>query len=141
MSHVKAGGTAKNVKDSPGQRLGVKIYGGQKVRSGQVIVRQVGATKRAGKGTKLSRNFTIHANTDGVVTYKTRRVRLFTGKSVKRVEVTIEPHAAATAAKQETAKAPATTKATKTAPKATKTSTKSAGKPATKKPATKANAE
>ncbi|HET8670280.1 MAG TPA: 50S ribosomal protein L27 [Candidatus Saccharimonadales bacterium] len=90
MSHVKAGGTAKNVKDSPGQRLGVKIYGGQKVRTGQVIVRQVGATKRAGKGTSVSRNYTIHADRDGVVTYKVRKVRRFTGKTVRRTEVTVE---------------------------------------------------
>jgi large subunit ribosomal protein L27 len=84
MSHVKAGGTAKNVHDSPGQRLGVKLYGGQKVTTGQVIVRQVGLTKRAGKGTKLSRNFTIHADRDGIVTYTTRKVRRFTGKTVRR---------------------------------------------------------
>jgi large subunit ribosomal protein L27 len=90
MSHVKAGGTAKNIHDSPGQRLGVKLYGGEKVRTGQVIVRQVGLTKRAGKGTKLSRNFTVHAHRDGVVTYKTRRVRRFTGKTVRRTEVTVE---------------------------------------------------
>jgi large subunit ribosomal protein L27 len=90
MSHVKAGGTAKNVKDSPGQRLGVKLFGGQKVRTGQVIVRQVGLTKRAGKGATLSRNFTIHADRDGVVTYKTRKVRRFTGKTVRRTEITVE---------------------------------------------------
>jgi len=90
MSHVKAGGTAKNVHDSPGQRLGVKLYGGQKVKTGQVIVRQVGLTKRAGTGTKLSRNFTIHAAQDGIVTYTTRRIRRFTGKSVSRTEVTVE---------------------------------------------------
>ena len=90
MSHVKAGGTAKNIHDSPGQRLGVKLFGGEKVKTGQVIVRQVGMTKRAGKGTKLSRNFTIHAARDGVVTYTTRRVRRFTGKSVPRTEVTVE---------------------------------------------------
>lgn len=90
MSHVKAGGTAKNIHDSPGQRLGVKLYGGQKVKTGQVIVRQVGATKRPGTGTKMSRNFTIHAAKDGVVQYKTRRVRLFTGKTVPRTEVTVE---------------------------------------------------
>jgi large subunit ribosomal protein L27 len=90
MSHVKAGGTAKNTRDSPGQRLGVKVYGGQKVNNGQVIVRQVGMTKRAGKGASVSRNFTIHADRDGIVTYKTRKVRRFTGKTVRRVEVTIE---------------------------------------------------
>jgi len=90
MSHVKAGGTAKNTRDSQGQRLGVKLFGGQKVKVGQVIVRQVGMTKRPGKGTKLSRNFTVHASRDGVVTYKTRKVRRFTGKTVRRTEVTVE---------------------------------------------------
>lgn len=90
MSHVKAGGTAKNVKDSVGQRLGVKRFGGEKVTVGQVIVRQVGLTKRAGRGTKLSRNFTVHADRDGVVTYKTRKVRRFTGKTVRRTEVTVQ---------------------------------------------------
>ena len=90
MSHVKAGGSVKNVKDSPGQRLGVKMSGGQKASTGQVIVRQVGLTKRAGKGTKLSRNFTVHAAREGVVTFKTRKVRRFTGKTVRRTEVTVE---------------------------------------------------
>ncbi len=90
MSHVKAGGTAKNTRDSQGQRLGVKIFGGAAVKTGQVIVRQVGMTKRAGKGTKLSRNYTVHADRDGVVTYKVRKVRRFTGKSVRRTEVTVE---------------------------------------------------
>lgn len=90
MSHVKAGGTAKNIHDSPGQRLGVKLYGGQKVKVGQVIVRQVGLSKRAGKGTLLSRNFTIHAAKDGVVKFQQRKVRLFSGKSVRRTEVTVE---------------------------------------------------
>lgn len=90
MSHVKAGGTAKNVHDSPGQRLGVKIFGGQKVKTGQVIVRQTGESKRSGKGTFLSRNFTVHAAKDGVVKFQTRSVRLFTGKTVRRTEVTVE---------------------------------------------------
>jgi large subunit ribosomal protein L27 len=90
MSHVKAGGSAKNLKDSPGQRLGVKRYGGQKVREGEVIVRQVGATKRAGEGTFMSRNFTIHAAKDGVVEFTKRKVRTFTGRSVPRVEVSVK---------------------------------------------------
>jgi large subunit ribosomal protein L27 len=89
MSHVKAGGTAKNVHDSPGQRLGVKLFGGEKVKVGQVIVRQVGMTKRPGVGTTVSRNFTIHAARDGVVTYKKRKVRTFTGRSVSRTEVSV----------------------------------------------------
>lgn len=90
MSKVKAGGSSKNVHDSPGQRLGVKIYGGQKVKTGQVIIRQVGATKRAGAGAFMSRNFTIHAAKDGIVAFKQRRVRLFTGKTVPRTEVVVE---------------------------------------------------
>ena len=87
MSHVKAGGTAKNIHDSPGQRLGVKLFGGEKVKTGQVIVRQVGMTKRPGVGTMVSRNFTIHAARDA---YKSRKVRLFSGKHVRRTEVTVE---------------------------------------------------
>ena len=90
MSHVKAGGSAKNVHDSPGKRLGVKLFGGQKVKTGQVIVRQTGLTKRAGVGTFASRYFTIHAAKDGVIKFQQRRVRLFTGKSVLRTEVTVE---------------------------------------------------
>ena len=90
MSHVKAGGTAKNVHDAPGQRLGVKRSGGQKVRTGEVLVRQVGMTKRPGVGTTVSRNFTIHAAKDGIVNFESRKVRLFTGRSVRRTEVTVK---------------------------------------------------
>ncbi|HSX46388.1 MAG TPA: 50S ribosomal protein L27 [Patescibacteria group bacterium] len=90
MSHVKAGGTSKNNHDSPGQRLGVKLFGGQAVKTGQVIVRQAGQTKRAGKGTFVARNFTIHAAQDGIVKFTTRKVRLFTGKTARRTEVTVE---------------------------------------------------
>ena len=90
MSHVKAGGSAKNLKDSPGQRLDVKRYGGQKVKTGEVIVRQVGMTKRAGEGTFMSRNFTIHAAQDGVVAFTKKKVRTFTGRSVPRVEVSVK---------------------------------------------------
>ncbi len=90
MSKVKAGGSSKNVHDSPGQRLGVKLFGGEKVKTGQVIVRQTGLTKRSGNGTFLSRNYTIHASRDGIVKYASRSVRLFTGKTVRRTEVTVE---------------------------------------------------
>jgi large subunit ribosomal protein L27 len=90
MSHVKAGGTAKNNRDSPGQRLGVKVWGGQTVKTGDIIVRQVGQTKRPGAGTFLSRNFTIHAARDGVVQFKQRRVKAFSGRSIPRTEVSVE---------------------------------------------------
>ncbi len=90
MSHVKAGGTSKNIHDSQGQRLGVKRFGGQKVNAGEVLVRQVGQTKLAGKGTYMSRNYTIHAEKDGVVAFKQRRKKNFTGRTVPRTEVTVE---------------------------------------------------
>jgi len=89
MSHVKAGGTAKNTRDSQGQRLGVKLFGGQPVKTGQVIVRQVGMTKRPGVGTTVSRNFTTHATRDGIVKMASRKVRTFSGRSVRRTEVTV----------------------------------------------------
>lgn len=90
MSKTKAGGTAKNVHDSPGQRLGLKVFGGQKVKTGDVLVRQVGMTKRAGKGTFLSRNYTIHAKKDGVVKFADRRVKKFSGRSMPRTEIIVE---------------------------------------------------
>ncbi len=90
MSHVKAGGSSKNNHNNAGHRLGVKRFGGQKVNAGEVIVRQVGASKIAGPGTYTSRNFTIHAAKDGVVKMATRKVRTFTGKTVPRVQVSVE---------------------------------------------------
>lgn len=89
MSHVKAGGSSKNVHDSPGQRLGVKRFGGQKVNAGEVIVRQVGETKQAGEGTYMSRNFTIHAKKEGVVGFKQVKTRRFTGKTARRTQVVV----------------------------------------------------
>jgi large subunit ribosomal protein L27 len=90
MSKVKAGGSTKNNHDSPGQRLGIKRFGGEKVRTGEVIVRQVGRTKVPGVGTFMSRNFTIHAAKDGIVKFNQRKVKRFTGKTVIRTEVTVQ---------------------------------------------------
>jgi len=90
MSHVKAGGTSKNNRDSQGQRLGVKRFGGQKVSAGEVLVRQTGESKQAGPGTYLSRNFTIHAKKDGVVGFKQVKTRRFTGKTARRTQVVVE---------------------------------------------------
>ena len=89
MSHVKAGGTSKNNRDSPGQRLGVKVSGGQKVKTGQIIVRQVGLNKRAGVGTALGSDYTVFATRDGVVNFTQRSVKRFTGASAPRTEVTV----------------------------------------------------
>ena len=89
MSHVKAGGTAKNVHNNAGQRLGVKRFGGEKVKAGEVLVRQTGSTKLAGEGTYLSRNFTIHAAKDGVVTFVKTKKSHFSGKNVPRIRVEV----------------------------------------------------
>ena len=90
MSHVKAGGTAKNNRDSPGQRLGVKRFGGQTVNAGEVLVRQVGETKQAGPGTYMSRNFTIHAKVAGIVGFRQIKTTRFTGKTARRTQVVVE---------------------------------------------------
>lgn len=90
MSKVKAGGSTDNNKNSPGQRLGVKLFGGQKVGRGEIIVRQVGSTKVAGDGTFMSRNYTIHAAKDGIVGFNQRKIKRFTGATTMRTEVTVE---------------------------------------------------
>lgn len=90
MSKVKAGGSSKNIHKSPGQRLGVKRFGGQKVRKGEVLVRQTGATKIAGPGTYISKNFTIHAEKDGIVEFKKVKKGLFTGRTAPRTQVLVK---------------------------------------------------
>lgn len=90
MSHVKAGGSSKNVHNNAGQRLGVKRFGGQTVRTGEVLVRQTGSTKVAGDGTFMSRNFTIHAARDGVVAFRKVKKGHFSGRTVPRTQVVVE---------------------------------------------------
>lgn len=90
MSHVKAGGSSKNIHNNAGRRLGVKRYGGQKVSAGEVLVRQTGSTKVAGPGTYASKNFTIHAAKDGIVSFKKIRKTHFTGKTVPRTQIAVE---------------------------------------------------
>lgn len=90
MSHVKAGGSSKNIHNNAGQRLGVKRFGGQKVRAGEVLVRQTGSTKVAGPGTFVSKNFTIHAAVDGIVEFAKVKKSKFTGKSVPRTQVSVK---------------------------------------------------
>jgi large subunit ribosomal protein L27 len=90
MSKVKAGGSSKNIHNNAGQRLGVKRFGGQKVNSGEVLVRQTGATKIAGPGTYMSRNFTIHAEKEGVVEFQQVKKGLFTGRTARRTQVSVK---------------------------------------------------
>jgi large subunit ribosomal protein L27 len=89
MSHVKAGGSSKNIHNNAGQRLGVKRFGGQKVNTGEILVRQTGSTKIAGPGTFVSKNFTIHAAVDGIVQFTKIRKTHFTGKTVPRTQVSV----------------------------------------------------
>lgn len=89
MSHVKAGGSSKNVHNNAGARLGVKRFGGQTVSTGEVLVRQTGSNKISGPGTFISRNFTIHAAKDGVVAFKQVKARRFTGKTAPRTQISV----------------------------------------------------
>ena len=89
MSHVKAGGSSKNIHNNAGARLGVKRFGGQKVSTGEVLVRQTGSTKIAGPGTFISRNYTIHAAQDGVVSFQKVKKGSFTGKTITRTQVSV----------------------------------------------------
>lgn len=72
MAHTKAQKAARGNKDSISKRLGVKIYGDQKVQVGNIIIRQKGTKYHAGVGTKLGRDYTIYAMQDGLVRFITR---------------------------------------------------------------------
>ena len=70
MAHKKAGGSSKNGRDSHPKMRGVKRYGGQKVRTGEILVRQVGTVFHAGRNVGRGRDFTLYALVDGVVTFE-----------------------------------------------------------------------
>ena len=90
MSHVKAGGSSKNNRNNAGARLGVKRFGGQQVNAGEVLVRQTGSTKVAGPGTYLSKDFTIHAEKAGIVSFAKVKKSHFTGRTVPRTQVSVQ---------------------------------------------------
>jgi large subunit ribosomal protein L27 len=69
MAHKKAGGSSRNGRDSSGQRLGVKIYGGQAIKAGSIIVRQHGTKIHAGENVGTGRDWTLFALIDGVVKF------------------------------------------------------------------------
>ncbi len=76
MAHKKGQGSTRNGRDSPGQRRGIKIYAGEKVRAGNILVRQCGTRIHAGVNVGLGRDYTIYAKIDGIVKYETfRRVK------------------------------------------------------------------
>ena len=72
MSHVKAGGATRQGSTRPGKRRGVKKFGGEVVKIGHIIVRQVGTRTRAGRGVGQGRDYTLFALKDGVVEFFTR---------------------------------------------------------------------
>lgn len=80
MAHKKAGGSTSLGRDSASKRLGVKIFGGQPVRSGNIIVRQRGTKYHLGKNVRLGTDDTIYAVKPGVVKFKKKQVRGFDGK-------------------------------------------------------------
>jgi large subunit ribosomal protein L27 len=69
MAHKKAGGSSRNGRDSQGQRRGVKVFGGETVRAGNIIVRQLGTRIHPGKNVGIGRDFTLFAKIDGIVRY------------------------------------------------------------------------
>jgi len=81
MAHKKAGGSSRNGRDSAGQRFGVKRFAGQKVRAGNILVRQKGTKLHPGANTGLGKDYTIFALKDGVVTFEPF------GKGRKKVSV------------------------------------------------------
>ncbi len=73
MAHTKAQGSVKGNRDSLAKRLGVKVFGGGKVVSGNIIIRQKGTRIFPGNGVEMGKDYTLFAVTDGVVSFRTRR--------------------------------------------------------------------
>jgi len=73
MAHKKGGGSSRNGRDSKSKRLGVKVYGGERVLSGYILVRQRGTKIMPGRNVGLGRDHTIFATSEGVVVYETVR--------------------------------------------------------------------
>ncbi len=86
MAHRKAGGTARNLKDSNPKYLGTKLYAGEKAQAGSIIIRQRGTVILPGTNTKLGKDHTIFALTEGTIKFGTKRKTNFNGTtSVKKV--------------------------------------------------------
>ena len=81
MAHKKAGGSSKNGRDSNAQRRGVKRFGGNQVKAGNILVRQLGTRIHPGQNVGMGKDYTLYAKIDGIVSYE--RV----GRSRKRVSV------------------------------------------------------
>ena len=84
MAHRKAGGSTRLGRDSISKRLGVKRFGSQRVKTGEILVRQRGTKFHPGENVKRTGDDTLIALTDGTVQFAVKKVRAFTGKLVKR---------------------------------------------------------
>lgn len=72
MAHKKAGGSSRNGRDSAGRRLGIKRFGGQVVRAGNILVRQKGTKVYPGQNVGMGRDYTLFAKIDGLVKFERR---------------------------------------------------------------------
>lgn len=90
MATKKAGGTAKNLKDSNPKYLGIKLYSGEKANTGSIIVRQRGTKFTPGKNVGIGKDHTLFALVAGTVSFKDKRKTRFDGKktTVKEVGIT-----------------------------------------------------
>ena len=89
MSHKKAGGSTRNGRDSNAQRLGVKVFGGETVTTGSIIVRQRGTKMMPGKNAGLGKDHTIFALKAGKVAFTEKNIKKFDGCKYKSVLVNI----------------------------------------------------
>lgn len=89
MATKKAGGTAKNLRDSQPKYLGVKRADGEVVKVGEIIVRQRGTKIEAGKGVKVGKDHTLFALVNGIVKFREMRKTNFTGKTVVKKTVDV----------------------------------------------------
>lgn len=93
MSHTKAGGSTKNGRDSQSKRLGVKLYGGQVAKAGEVLIRQRGFKWQPGLNVAVAGDDTLYAKITGVVKFTQKRFTKFTGQKIRKTVVHIEPAA------------------------------------------------
>ncbi len=89
MATTKSAGTVKTGRDSKPKYLGVKVYAGQRVKNGDIIVRQRGSKIMPGKNVKKGRDDTLYSLKDGVVKYSTVRKSGYDGKQKRRKVVTV----------------------------------------------------
>ena len=89
MAHKKAAGSVKNLKDSQPKYRGVKVFGGQPVLAGNIIIRQKGSKYECGKNTYEAADFSVHAAIDGVVVFRKKNFKKFNGRTYLKTVVEV----------------------------------------------------